>query len=131
MIIKNYLVLQNIEHFIDELLSELCRRNISYVYIDSVRELHIENYIYRFFDEEEALEFIKYGVYYNNDVFRDETLNNIYITDAMRQIIYRIYDIKYNMQNDIELQSQQIEIKTKYYDREEEKKRKLFCRLRG
>lgn len=49
MIIKN-ITINNKDTFIELLIKELCKYNISYVYIKETSELHFSNYIFRFFE---------------------------------------------------------------------------------
>lgn len=48
MIVKSVMV-NNLKLFIEELLKELCKNNIQYVYIPESHELHYDKYIYKFY----------------------------------------------------------------------------------
>lgn len=55
MEIKNFFI-NDKDSFINLIIKELCKNNISYLYIEELDEIHIENYIFRFFDKNDNLE---------------------------------------------------------------------------
>ena len=73
MIIKNLYILNDREDFINMFLKELCKENISFIYIKETNELHFNNYIIRFISIEK---YSKQIIYEN--IFNLLTDNNFY-----------------------------------------------------
>lgn len=49
MIVRS-IEINNKDTYIDLVIKELCKNNISYVYVKESNELHFDNYIFRFFE---------------------------------------------------------------------------------
>lgn len=65
MIIKNFLVSDK-DIVIDLLLKELCKNNISYVYLSEINELHFDKYIFRFITKDDI---VKLDILSLNEIF--------------------------------------------------------------
>ena len=55
MEIKNFFI-NDKQNFINIIIEELCKNNISYLYIKELNEIHIEDYIFRFYDKNDGLD---------------------------------------------------------------------------
>ena len=59
MVIKNFIILEEkLNYFINEIIHELCIKNIPYLYIKEANELHFDKYIYRFHNIKQTLNII-------------------------------------------------------------------------
>lgn len=168
MKVENILV-QNRDYFVNIILKELCKNGIPYVYLENGNELHVGNYIFRFFDYDETLDILESieedvknaynevgdlityidpenietlfdervnyyaqewlgnkGIIYDR-VFDDiKTLDNIYTTNGMRQVIYHMWEVVYGIPR-VDFTEQPL-IETNYSELELDKEKKLSRR---